>query len=267
MTSIKELSNLTNRRALITGACGGLGRIFADTLAELGANLILVDLPGSEFTSMSHELSNKWKISVEHFECDLAIQDQRINLISNLKETLPNLSILINNAALVGTSDLKGWIDSFEEQSVDTWRQALEVNLTAVFELCQGFLPLLKKGAGANIVNITSMYGLHGPDWNLYKDTKLGNPAAYTTSKSGLIGLTRWLATALAPEVRVNSIAPGGIYRDQPEVFVNRYSKKTPMGRMGKEDDFRGVIAYLASDLSKYVTGQVLSIDGGWNIK
>ena len=111
------------------------------------------------------------------------------------------------------------------------------------------------------------MYGLHGPDWNLYKDTKLGNPAAYTTSKSGLIGLTRWLATALAPEVRVNSIAPGGIYRDQPEVFVNRYSKKTPLGRMGKEDDFRGVIAYLASDLSKYVTGQVLSIDGGWNIK
>lgn len=267
MTSIKELSNLTNRRALITGACGGLGRIFADTLAELGANLILVDLPGSELTSMSHELTNKWKIIVEHYECDLAIQDQRINLISNLKETLPNLSVLVNNAALVGTSDLKGWIDSFEEQSVDTWRQALEVNLTAVFELCQGLLPLLKKGAGANIVNITSMYGLHGPDWNLYKDTKLGNPAAYTTSKSGLIGLTRWLATALAPEVRVNSIAPGGIYRDQPEVFVNRYSKKTPLGRMGKEDDFRGVIAYLASDLSKYVTGQVLSIDGGWNIK
>ena len=266
MTSIKELSNLGNRRALITGANGALGRIFADTLAELGADLILVDLPSSDFKKHCDELFNRWGVSVDHYECDLAIQEQRIELISKLKITLSNLSILVNNAALVGSADLKGWAVSFEEQSIETWRKALEVNLTAVFELSQGLIPLLRKGEGANIINVSSIYGLHGPDWNLYTNTNMGNPAAYAASKSGVIGLTRWLSTTVSPEVRVNSIAPGGILRDQPEDFIQRYCEKVPLGRMGEVDDFRGILAFLASDLSKYVTGQVFSVDGGWNI-
>jgi NAD(P)-dependent dehydrogenase (short-subunit alcohol dehydrogenase family) len=92
----------------------------------------------------------------------------------------------------------------------------------------------------------------------------MGTPAAYASSKCGLIGLTRWLATTISPEVRVNAIAPGGIYRNQPSEFVKRYVDKTPLGRMATEDDFRGVIQFLASVLSKYVTGQVLTIDGGF---
>jgi NAD(P)-dependent dehydrogenase (short-subunit alcohol dehydrogenase family) len=94
----------------------------------------------------------------------------------------------------------------------------------------------------------------------------MGNPAAYAASKGGLLQLTRWLSTTLAPSVRVNAIAPGGIFRDQPEEFVNRYSSKVPMGRMATEDDLRGTLAYLASNLSAYVTGQVLFVDGGWGI-
>jgi NAD(P)-dependent dehydrogenase (short-subunit alcohol dehydrogenase family) len=266
MTSLKVLSDLTKRRAVITGASGGLGKIFADTLAELGADLILVDLPGTGLDLHSNDVINKWGVNVEYYECDLEKQEQRIELISNFKKIIPSISVLVNNAALVGTSGLNGWTVSFEEQSINTWRRALEVNLIAVFELCQGLVPLLKKGQGANIVNISSMYGLNGPDWSLYKGTNMGNSAAYGASKSGLIGLTRWLATTVAPDIRVNSIAPGGIFRDQPETFVNRYSARTPLGRMGDEDDFRGAIAFLASDLSKYVTGQILSIDGGWSI-
>jgi NAD(P)-dependent dehydrogenase (short-subunit alcohol dehydrogenase family) len=94
----------------------------------------------------------------------------------------------------------------------------------------------------------------------------MGNPAAYSASKSGLIGLTRWLATTIAPDVRVNAISPGGIYRNQPENFVKKYSDRTPLKRMATEDDFRGVIAFLASDMSKYVTGQVIEVDGGWGV-
>jgi NAD(P)-dependent dehydrogenase (short-subunit alcohol dehydrogenase family) len=94
----------------------------------------------------------------------------------------------------------------------------------------------------------------------------MNNPAAYMASKSGLIGLTRWLATTTAPKIRVNAIAPGGIFRSQPEEFIRRYSSKTPLGRMANEDDFRGAISYLASDLSNYVTGQVLSVDGGYGL-
>jgi NAD(P)-dependent dehydrogenase (short-subunit alcohol dehydrogenase family) len=264
MSSIQELSDLRNRRALITGATGGLGTIFAETLAELGADLILVDRPGSNFNNLRNSLVNKWGVNVEHFYCDLESRKDRINLISDVKKISKNLNILINNAALVGSSDLTGWSVPFEDQSIDTWRKALEINLTAVFELCQGVAPLLREGIGSNVINVSSIYGILGANWSLYHDTNMGNPAAYASSKSGLIGLTRWLATTISPEVRVNAIAPGGIYRNQPAEFVRRYVEKTPLKRMATEDDFRGVIQFLASDLSKYVTGQVLTIDGGF---
>ena len=266
MPTIKELIDLTGRRALITGACGGLGRIFADTLAELGADLILVDQPNSDFQELNETLINQWGSKIENHFCDFENQSQRTELISTIMKSGQGLSILINNAAFVGSSDLTGWSVPFQEQSIDSWRRAIEVNLTAVFDLSKGLSPLLKESKTGSIVNIASIYGMYGPDWNLYQGTKLGNPAAYAASKGGLIQLTRWLATTISPEIRVNAISPGGIYRNQPAEFVKRYEAKTPLGRMASEDDFRGVITYLASDLSKYVTGEVINVDGGWGV-
>jgi len=131
--------------------------------------------------------------------------------------------------------------------------------------LSQAFAPELQLGEGGNIINIASIYGELGPDWNLYKDTNMGNPAAYSASKGGLVQLTRWLATTLAPNIRVNSISPGGVFRNQPKVFVERYSVKTPLERMATEEDFIGVVAFLASDMSQYLTGQNIIVDGGWS--
>jgi NAD(P)-dependent dehydrogenase (short-subunit alcohol dehydrogenase family) len=266
MTSIKELSDLSGRRALITGATGGLGKVMADTLAELGADLILVDRPGTDIESMNANLTERWGVKVEHQFCDLEQQVQRTELMTWLKNSDQGLSILINNAAFVGASELQGWAVPFEQQTVKTWRRALEVNLTAIFDLCQGLTPLLKTAEGASIINIASIYGLSGPDWSLYEGTRMSNPAAYGASKGGLIQFTRWLATTIAPDVRVNAISPGGVFRNQPEAFVRRYEAKTPLGRMATENDFRGVVAYLASDLSNYVTGQNLALDGGWGV-
>jgi NAD(P)-dependent dehydrogenase (short-subunit alcohol dehydrogenase family) len=266
MSTIKELSNLSGRRALITGAKGGLGKVFADTLAELGSDLILVDFPGSSFQTLGRELSQRWGVSVEYYICDLEVQSQRTELINKLMASGLGLNILINNAAFVGTSVLQGWGVPFENQSIDTWRRALEVNLTAVFDISKGLSPLLKASKNGSIVNIASIYGMYGPDWSLYEGTSMSNPAAYGASKGGLIQLTRWLATTIAPGVRVNSISPGGIFRNQPEEFIGRYEAKTPLGRMASEEDFRGAIAYLTSDLSMYVTGINLAVDGGWGV-
>jgi NAD(P)-dependent dehydrogenase (short-subunit alcohol dehydrogenase family) len=266
MSTIKKLSNLKGRRALITGAAGSLGKVIASTLAELGADLVLVDRDDSNFSFMKASLIKLWGVNVECIVCDLELQAQRKKLINTLKKSGSGLDILINNAAFIGDSDLAGWSVPFELQSVTTWRRALEVNLTAIFDLCQNLTFLMKASEGASIINIASIYGLYGPDWSIYEDTKICNPAAYAASKGGLIQFTRWLATTIAPKIRVNAISPGGIYRNQPKVFVERYKSKTPLGRMATEDDFRGAIAYLASDLSKYVTGQNLSVDGGWGI-
>jgi NAD(P)-dependent dehydrogenase (short-subunit alcohol dehydrogenase family) len=264
MTTIKELMNLKGRRALITGATGGLGKVMADTLAELGADLVLVDRPGSDFGILNATLNERWDVQIQNYFCDLEQQEQRTQLMDWLKNDGDGLNILINNAAFVGSSELTGWAVPFEKQTVETWRRALEVNLTAVFDLCQGLTPLLKAAEGANIINIASIYGMYGPIWSLYDGTNMSNPAAYGASKGGLIQFTRWLATTIAPNVRVNAISPGGVFRNQPEAFVHRYEARTPLGRMATEDDFRGTIAYLASNLSAYVTGQNLQVDAGW---
>lgn len=264
--TIEKLISLKGRRALITGAAGGLGKVMADTLAEIGADLVLVDRTELDLANLAETITHRWGVKVEYRCCDLEQQSQRSELIGWLRGSGENLNILINNAAFVGTSELQGWGVPFEEQTVDTWRRALEVNLTAVFDLCQGLTPLLKAAEGANIINIASIYGMHGPDWGLYEGTSMSNPAAYGASKGGLIQFTRWLATTIKPNVRVNAISPGGIFRNQPEEFVQRYEVRTPLGRMATEDDFRGAIAYLASDLSKYVTGQNLTVDGGWGV-
>ena len=266
MTTLKELSDLTGRRALITGATGGLGKVMAQTLAELGAGLVLVDRERADLLALSVDLIERWGVKVECQVCDLEQQEHRTALMDSLRGSGQGLNILINNAAFVGTSDLQGWGVPFELQTVETWRRALEVNLTAIFDLCKGLTPLLKVAPGANIINMASIYGQYGPDWSLYEGTSMSNPAAYGASKGGVLQLTRWLSTTIAPHVRVNAISPGGIFRNQADAFVQRYETRTPLGRMATENDFRGVIAYLASDLSKYVTGQNLSVDGGWGV-
>lgn len=265
MTTLDALMKLNGRRALITGAAGGLGRAMAPTLAELGADLVLLDRSDTPLVELAAAIKADWDVDVYVRHCDLESQVEREALIAELLQE-GRLDILINNAAFVGTSGLKGWGVAFEQQSIETWRRALEVNLTAAFHLCQGLTPLLRSSGRGSIINIASIYGEYGPDWGLYEGTSMSNPAAYSASKGGLLQLTRWLATTMAPAVRVNAISPGGIARGQAQPFVERYEARTPLGRMATEDDFRGAVAFLASDMSAYVTGQNLSIDGGWGV-
>ena len=266
MKKIADLMSLHGRRALITGATGGIGQEMAVTIAELGGSLLLVDRPGSDYESIKQKILDNWNVEIECIDCDLENEDARIALINMINKDEQGLDILINNAAFVGTSGLEGWVTDFENQSIETWRRAMEVNLTSAFHLSQGCAPLLRKSKKSSIVNIASIYAINGPDYSLYDGTDMGNPAAYAVSKGGLVQLTRWLATTLAPDIRVNAISPGGVLRNQPKEFIQRYNARTPLGRMATEEDFKGVIAYLASDLSQYVTGQNLLVDGGWTI-
>lgn len=264
MDSIANLMNLSGRRALITGASGQLGRIFADTLAELGADLLIVDLENDQLETVSAELHTKWGVRINTFCVDLENQNQRMELIEKIKSFGENVNIVVNNAAYVGSSNLSGWSVPFENQTIESWRKAMEVNLIAVFELCQGLYPTLATSPGANIINISSIYGSYGPDWRLYEGTQMGNPAAYAASKGGLIQLTRWLATTMAPNVRVNAISPGGVENGQNSSFIEKYESRTPLERMATPQDLKGAMAFLASDLSEYVTGHILEVNGGW---
>jgi NAD(P)-dependent dehydrogenase (short-subunit alcohol dehydrogenase family) len=266
MTTVKQLMALDGRTALITGAAGGLGSTMAKALAELGADLILVDRPGVDFEPLSTAIAAIRPVKIRAFDCDLELHEQRSQMLEEIHRDYATLDILVNNAAFVGTSNLEGWVVPFERQTIDTFRRAVEVNLNAAFHLSQQLAPLLRNSTGGSIINIASIYGHYGPDWRLYEGTAMENPAAYAASKGGLIQLTRWLSTNLAPKIRVNTISPGGVFRNQPEIFTKRYEARTPLQRMAKEEDFIGAVAFLASDLSSYVTGQNICVDGGWGV-
>lgn len=159
---------------------------------------------------------------------------------------------------------LPGWTSDVVHQSTATWRRALEVNLTAAFTLTRECIPALREGGFGSVVFTGSTYGLVGPDWGVYEGTDMGNSAAYAVSKGGVSQMARWFATTLAPAVRVNTLVPGGVERGQPASFVSRYEARTPMARMAVEEDYKGPIVFLMSDLSRYVTGHDLVVDGGW---
>lgn len=251
---LDRLSDLSGRVALVTGAAGYLGQLFCRLLLEQGAKVYGVDRLSSienipeQVIPLAYELSDD--TAVQRIYSDIAAEGR--------------LDILVNNAAFVGTDAHQGWAVPFDDQSIETWRKCLEVNLTVPFALVQCLTPFLKQNNNGVVINVGSIYGSAGPDWSLYTGTAMANPAAYGASKGGLHQLTRWLATTLAPSVRVNALVPGGIFRNQPESFVHAYSKRTPLGRMATEDDMAGAFLYLCSDMSAYVTGQELHVDGGW---
>jgi NAD(P)-dependent dehydrogenase (short-subunit alcohol dehydrogenase family) len=266
MTAVSRAMDLTGKTALVTGGAGGLGKVIGLTLAELGSALLLVDIDEQKLIETKIHIEEEFNCSVEIQVCDLESEEQRNDLISAFGSKGAKLDILINNAAFVGASDLSGWTVPFEDQSISTFRRAIEVNLVSAFHLSRDLSKHMLDGDSATIINIASIYGQFGPDWKIYDGTDMANPAAYAASKAGLIQLTRWMATTLAPGVRVNAISPGGVKSNQPKSFVDAYEQRTPLGRMADYQDFVGAVTFLSTGMSKYVTGQVLNVDGGWGI-
>jgi NAD(P)-dependent dehydrogenase (short-subunit alcohol dehydrogenase family) len=264
--TLAKLMRLDGRAALITGGSGHIGRAIGEALAELGASVAVLDVDAAAAAAVADGLARDYRVPAVAIGVDLADDDSVRAVPRNVIDLLGRLDILVNNAALVGTSALPGWAVPFREQNADTWRRALEINLTAPFVLTQACQDALASSGHGSVINIGSIYGMAGPVMSLYRGTSLGNPAAYAASKGGLLQLTRWLATVLAPAVRANSITVGGVWRNQPREFVENYVEHTPLGRMASEEDLKGAAAYLASDLSAYVTGHNLIVDGGWTV-
>ena len=240
MRSLEQLMRLDGRVALITGGAGHIGSAMAETLAELGCHLCLLDCDESHLEQVRARIAASFGVRVETIACDLEKEAARAQLLAEVQSVFGRLDILVNNAAFVGNLQLEGWVTPFEQQSLATWRRAFEVNLTAAFHLCQAFAPLLRAGGAGSIVNVGSIYAVSGPDLGLYEGTPMGNPAAYAASKGGMVQMTRWLATVLAPDVRVNCISPGGVARGQPESFVTRYVQRTPLKAHGDRRGLQG---------------------------
>ena len=266
MRSISDLFRLDGRVALITGGAGHIGLACGEALAECGAKIVVADRDLAACEERAALLTAHGHIEAMGLAVDLEDPPATDQLIDQILARFGRLDVLINNAAYTGTSNLSGYAVPFERQSLEAWNAALRVNLSAPFQLVQRAQHALAKEGHGSVINIASIYGVVGPKLSLYDGMEMGNPAAYNASKGGLIQLTRYLATVMAPHIRVNCISPGGLLRGQPTPFQERYVRDTPLGRMGVEQDLKGAFAFLASNASAYITGQNLCIDGGWTV-
>jgi NAD(P)-dependent dehydrogenase (short-subunit alcohol dehydrogenase family) len=260
-----KIFSLADKRVLVTGASGHVGSALVRWLVADGAFVYLLDHDLDQLHGVKDSVAGTGPHEPTVFAVDLESSEVRESFATELVGLIPHLDGVVHNAAFVGTSAGDGWASEFEKQTLEPWARSLEVNLTAPFHITQLLMPLLRKSASPSIVSIGSIYGLLGPDWGLYEGLDMGNPAGYAASKGGVIQLTRWLATTLAPHIRANSVSPGGIQRSQPQAFIDAYVAKTPLGRMATEEDLMGAVAFLLSEAAAYITGQNITVDGGFS--
>jgi NAD(P)-dependent dehydrogenase (short-subunit alcohol dehydrogenase family) len=263
--SAKDL-DFSGKTAVITGAAGHLGVAIARSLAQRGCSLNLVDIDAKALFELVDELNSTTSAKALPFACDFADRESRLEVIREISGSTNALDLLINNAAFVGTSKLEGWSVPFESQSTFIWQRVLEVNLTSMFDFAQGLADNLKRAKSPSVINIASSHAHVGPDWSLYAGTEMSSPAAYAASKAGVVNLSKWLATTMAPQVRVNSVSPGGISRGQDNLFVQRYISRIPLNRMATESDVIGTVLFLGAELSSFITGQDICVDGGYGV-
>ena len=264
--SINELQNMDGRTAVVSGGAGYLGSVMAYALAEMGANIAIVDRNEVLGKEVCNYIENKLSKKAIFYKVDLT-NDKEVEEVPHIvAQEFGGIDVLINAAAIVIDKYIEGWAVDFKDQKSSLWNDALQLNLTSAFTLARESHKYLQVSGKGSILNVISHYGIVGPDWSLYEGTTMGNAAAYAASKGGLLNLTKWLSSTLSPEVRVNAITPGGIFRNHKDPFLTRYINRTPMRRMGKEEDFKGATVFLASEMSGYITGHNLVVDGGITI-
>ena len=269
--SILNKFDLTGKTALITGAAGLLGKQFSLALAQAGANVVLADLHEDIAAKCSDELKHLGLSSMA-VAVDVTDPSSTKAMVEKALVSFGNLDVLVNSAALDPKFDPANVGDqeenAFETYSLESWRQALDVNLTGMFLASQAaVIPMLEQGQGV-IVNIASIYGLVGPDQRLYEqadNTRQFKPVYYSVTKAGVLGFTRYLAAYYAGKnIRVNALTPGGVYNNHDQVFTDQYSARTMLGRMADLDEMNAAMLFLCSEASSYMTGSNLVVDGGW---
>jgi NAD(P)-dependent dehydrogenase (short-subunit alcohol dehydrogenase family) len=272
------LFRLDGRVALVTGGAGLLGRRYCEALLEAGARVVIGDIDGAAAEVLAAELDPTNALGVQ---LDVTDEGSTQNTVQQAVKRFGRLDILVNNAALTvrGGSERLSPADYFapvEDYKKNVWDQAIAVNLTGMLLCAQaaGRQLLEQNPSGGVIVNIASTYGVVAPDQRLYEGVKspyaeatFNTPVSYAVTKTAVLGLTRYLATYWGRKnIRVNALTPHGVFDNHDDAFVQNFVYRSPLGRMARNDEYRGALLFLVSDASSYMTGANLIVDGGWTI-
>ena len=256
--SLPGLFDLSGRNAIVTGGGAGLGLVFAEALAEAGANVVVCGRHAERCEAAAAELERAHGGRALGMRCDVRSQDEAAAVVERATSELGGVDVLVNNA---GTS----WGAPAEDYPLEGWQKVIDVNLTGLFRFTQlAGRVMIDQGHG-KIVNIASVAAFGGAQ------PELMDAVAYNASKGAVVSLTRDLAVKWARHgITVNAIAPGWFPTDMSRVLLeqhrNTFLERIPLGRFGGPDDLKGALLLLASRASDFITGQTLIVDGGQSV-
>ena len=252
-----DLFRLGGRVALVTGGAGIYGAHITRALAEVGAQVVIASRNLEHCEQVASGMRDEG-LKVSAAALDLGLGESIVSLREQIVAEFGKLDILFNNAVARAGGD-------FSTVGEEDWETAMRINSTGFFLSCKFFGEQMIRQRSGVVVNISSIYGVVAPNFNIYEGTDMTSPANYAFAKGGMINFTRYMASYYGRYgIRVNSISPGGFQTDQPDIFIKNYSKQTLLGRMATDDDIKGAAVFLASDASAYITGHNLMVDGGW---
>lgn len=252
-----KLFDLKDRVALITGGSKGLGQAMAAGLASAGANVMLVSRNGHEAEAAAAEIASEYGVKAIGMAVDVTQQADVDAMIENVESTFGRLDILINNAGI----NIRGPINDLDYEE---FRKVQDINVDGVWRCCKAAGQLLQSSPAGRVINMASTLGLVG----------LSERTPYTTSKGAVVQMTRGLALEWARhQVTVNAICPGPFLTPMNEPIAETEQAKkfivgaTALERWGKMEEIQGAAIFLASDAGSYMTGSMLTVDGGWTAR
>lgn len=255
---------LSNRVVVITGGAGLIGKEFVKAVIENNGIAIIADINEEIGNQAKENLSNELKTkNIDFVQLDITSKESLNECIAYLHNKYDKIDALVNNAYPRNKNYGKHFFDVKYEDFVEN----IGLNLGGYFTTSQVFAQYFKKQGYGNIINISSIYGVVAPKFEVYDNTSMTMPVEYAAIKSGLIHLTKYMAKYFkGMDIRVNALSPGGIFDSQPKEFLEKYRDKCLNKGMLDKSDLKGTLVYLLSDMSKYVNGQNIIVDDGFTL-
>lgn len=259
---VLDMFSMEGKVAVVTGGAGLYGYQVVEALAEAGAKVYVASRnPKNNMEKLKPLTDAGYKLCFLEF--DLEDEQSILKMCEDVYANEEKVDVLVNNAVLRCTDGYTDTAENFE--------RSMHANATGLFVISRAFGDRMAQAGSGSIINIGSYMGILGPDYFLYENTDMNQKGAagdYFFHKGGMTNYTKFLAGHYGSKgVRVNCAELGGLYNGQHELFVERYNKNTMLGRMANNTDLKGLIVYLASDASLYMTGAIIPLDGGYSAK